>query len=418
LPPRLHVRERVPFHKRRNLQGIDSIIRGGIEPERLKLLGKLLTHEHQWSGWEKEAYRTLPLADLEDVVKDPRAAIVQYRDLMHRLDPAKAARADECFNLGLRDRGLIESTQHSPEVYLDLRRALPDSKRGVWHVVHLADKGITGTHLNTYGTKACEQYTGKELDESGVDPKVMRAFLASGVRVDFAGMKTLHGAGYMNGADLKAASRAMGTSDPAVLADARRFATGDQLATFRFYTRDQITSTDARAIGRLAKLGVEDYSRLLDNARAQYTLANVMVDRRKNVLDVHADIIGAGITPERLGRMSRAGIPVDKAADHATDTDLWAAGAPYRDAVMRQGTPAGRREIRSTGGRSPKTYQTGPRGRHRPARPANTCPGHHAEHQPPPGRAGRGPGWPATPAPSRRPLPAGGHLRTRRHVGS
>jgi hypothetical protein len=31
--------------------------------------------------------------------------------------------------------------------------------------------------------------------------------------------------------------------------------------------------------------------------------------------------------------MSRAGIPVDKAADHANDTDLWAAGAPYRAAV-------------------------------------------------------------------------------------
>jgi hypothetical protein len=335
--------------KRKNLQGIDSIIRGGIEPERLALLGKLLTHEYQWSGWEKEAYRTLPLEDLKQVVNDPRAAIVQYRDLMHRLDPAKGARADECFELGLRDRGLIEATQHAPEVYLDLRRALPDSKRGSWYVVSLADKGITGTHLNTYGTKACAQYTGQELDTSGVDPKVMRAFLASGVRTDFAGMKTLHGAGYVNGADLKAASRAMGTNDPAVLADARRFATGDQLATFRFYTRDQITSGDARAIGRLTKLGQEDYSRLFDNARAQYTLANVLVDRRKNVLDIHADIIEAGIEPEHLGRMSRAGIPVDKAAAHASDTDLWAAGAPYRAAVMtEQARLLAAREIRST----------------------------------------------------------------------
>jgi hypothetical protein len=320
--------------KMKNFPGLGALVDGGIGPDRLAVLQKLRTHQHQWSAWQKEAYRTLPLEDLEEITADPlQMPHDRYLDTLDRLDAAKAARARQCLELGLRDIGLIEATEHSPETYLDLRRALPDSKRGAWHVVKLANKGITGTHLKTYGTKACEQYTAKELEESGVDPKVMRAFLASGVDVDLAAMKTLHGAGYKNGADLKAASRAMGTTDPAVLADARRFATGDQLATFRGYTSQQITSTDARAIGRLARLGVEDTHRLFDNARAQYTLANALVDRKKNVLDIHADIIEAGITPDRLGRMSRAGIPVDKAADHANDTDLWAAGAPYRAAV-------------------------------------------------------------------------------------
>ncbi|GAB3283604.1 hypothetical protein GCM10027449_26790 [Sinomonas notoginsengisoli] len=48
------------------------------------------------------------------------------------------------------------------------------------------------------------------------------------------------------------------------------------------------------------------------------------------VLPIFAGIVDAGVTPERVGELTRAGIPVDRIAAHKDSADPWADGAPYR----------------------------------------------------------------------------------------
>ena len=68
-------------------------------------------------------------------------------------------------------------------------------------------------------------------------------------------------------------------------------------------------------------------------------MANQFCDRTQGILSIHA-----GISPDRLGQMQRAGIPIDKAAAHVDSLDLWADGRKYRDAydLDQAGTVDGR----------------------------------------------------------------------------
>jgi hypothetical protein len=145
-------------------------------------------------------------------------------------------------------------------------------------------------------------------------------------------MKTLHDAGYTSGNDLKAASQVLGTTDTKLLARARKHANGAQLSTFAAATGNKLRPEDPKAIGRLLKLGIDDPAKLRPWTAACHTRANTFINRDQSILDIHADVIKAGITPERLGAMTRAGIPVTEAAKHKDTDDLWTAGAEYRAA--------------------------------------------------------------------------------------
>lgn len=319
--------------KLKNFRGVDSIIAGGIEPGRLELLTRLTRHEFQWSAWEKEAYLGAGLEDLETVISNQDASLRdRYVATVALLGPEKAERVRHALELGIGDRGLIEADTHPLETVAELRAALPSSKRGAWHIVQLADKGITGAHLRTYGTKACEQYTARQLEASPVPPKTIRSFLAAGVRVDLDGMKLLHEAGYTAGADLKSASQAMGTYDPERLAAARGHASGDELARFGAALSSRVSVEDAEAIAVLRAHGITEPAQLRPYTTAAHSRANHAVNRNQSVLAVHANVIKAGISPEKLGQMQRAGIPVDEAPAFKDSADLWADGKKYRDA--------------------------------------------------------------------------------------
>lgn len=204
--------------KLNRFRGTGSLIDNGIGPERLAVLDKLSTHEHQWSAWEKSAYLNAPLDDLGQVIGDKDmtraekyAATVDLMGL-----EANSARARKAIGMKIGDRALIEADQYPLEDLADLRDALPESKRSAMQIVGLAERGITGPHLRTYGSKACESFTGKELDEALVAPKTIRSFLAAGLKPGLGEMKTLHDAGYTSGSDLKAASQVLRTTDPKI----------------------------------------------------------------------------------------------------------------------------------------------------------------------------------------------------------
>lgn len=318
----------------KNFPGIGAVIDGGIGPERLAVLRKLSTHQHQWSAWEKSAYLNAPLEDLEQVITDQ--GMTRAEKYLATVDlmgvEANSARAREAIGMGIGDRGLIEADQHSLAVLADLRDALPESKRTAAHIVGLADRGITGPRLRTYGSKACETFTGDELEQALVAPKTIRSFLSSGVNPSLAEMKVLHDAGYTTSNDLKDASRALGTNDTAILAAARRHAPGARLALFAAATGHSLRREEPEAIARLEKLGITDPAQLQPWSAAVHVRANRNINRNQSVLAIHADVIAAGITPERLGAMTRAGIPVTEAPQHKDTQDLWAAGADRRAA--------------------------------------------------------------------------------------
>jgi hypothetical protein len=318
----------------KNFPGLGALIDGGIGPARLEVLGKLSTHQHQWSAWEKSAYLNAPLEDLEPVITNQD--MTRAEKYVATIDltgiDANSARARKAIDMKIGDRGLIEADQHSLEDLADLRDALPESKRTATHIVGLADRGITGKRLRTYGSKACDTYTGTELEEALVALKTIRSYLSAGFSPSLAEMKMLNDAGYASGNDLKAASKAMQSKDPKLLSAARNHTTGAQMALFSEATRSGLRPEDPEAIGRLNKLGIDHPDQLRPWTAACHTKANKFVNRDQSILAIHADVIKAGITPERLGAITRAGIPVTEAAKHQSTENLWAAGAGYRAA--------------------------------------------------------------------------------------
>lgn len=316
----------------KNLYGINSIAENSITPDRLELIGRLKRHESQWSAWEKEAYLSAPVEDLDALTStDIPTPKDEYLATMALLGTEKYTRARDAMAAGLKFRGLIEADHHSPELLHGLYQALPTTKSNALNIVQLADKGITADHLKKYGTKACETFSGKDLDSSGLKPAVIKGLVSSGVRGDLAYYRQLHQAGYTKGSDLKDASRALETTDVTALTRARRHATGEQMAVFKGALKKAITLDDARAIGRLAKAGITEPDQLKPWVSSIHAEANRYIDRDQSILAIHGDLIEAGVTPERLGEITRAGIPVTEAAAHAKTKDLWAAGKTFRD---------------------------------------------------------------------------------------
>lgn len=326
--------EQVSLPQLKNI-GLVAITRHGITPDRLELINRLAMPEYRWSDWEKEAVLTADVDDLDALIQNTEIPTLEdkYLATVALLGPEKYNRAKEALAGGLRfhEKGLVESDL-DPGDLARLRNALPDSKRGAWHIIGLAEKGITGEHLKSYGSKACETFSGPELDASGIKPAVIKSLVSSGVRGDLAFYRRLSDGGFTKGSDLKDAAGALETNDVAALVRARKHATGEQMAVFKAATRQKITLVDAQAIGRLAKAGITEPDQLRAWSSTIHKEANKYVDLDgDSKLAIHADVVDAGITPEHLALMSRAGIPVTEAPRHKNTKDLWAAGKPFRD---------------------------------------------------------------------------------------
>jgi hypothetical protein len=315
----------------KNFPGHDALIENGIGPERLELLATLPRPSFAWSDWEKEAYFQAPLDQLDEDIPNPlKAPRPAYEKTVTLLQPERAKRIREAYETGIWDKPLIEAEDYPLPVLADLRDALPSSKRGHWHITRLADKGITGRHLRDYGVKAAERFTGKELDDSGIEPAAVRSVLANAPHAELDDVAKLAAGGFSRGRELRATATAMGTSDADTLIEARKYATGEQLAVYRHGRRDPLTAEDAKAVGELFAAGIDD-PRKLDQWAIEVHTQGAKWRPGASVFRTYADVITAGISPAKLGKMTRAGIPMHEAARHKDAEDLWAAGKPFRD---------------------------------------------------------------------------------------
>jgi hypothetical protein len=326
--------DQLSHSKLRNLEGISSIVRHDIEPDRLAFIGRLNKGQYQWSQWEREAILTAPVADLDNLIADNKGKTPEekYIATVALLDPEKVDRAQQAFAAGIKptELRLVEAKQHAPELLVELRNELPESKRGAYFIVDMADRGITGAHVKSYGVKACGAFSGAELDACGIKPAVLRSLVSSPLQTDLHSYRKLSEAGYTKGADLKAASDAMGTTDIRVLAGVRKYADGATLQAFAGALGTSLTKFDAQAVARLGKAGITEPAQLRPWISANHAEANKFIERGA-VLGIHADVVTARISPERIGEMTRAGIPVNEAPALKNAPDLWAAGKPFRE---------------------------------------------------------------------------------------
>lgn len=316
--------------KRKNLRGISTILDAGITPERLAVLNAQPRHEFQWSAWEKEAYLTAPVDRLAAALHRGKSPGDQYSEAVTILHPDRKARLQEARDLDITDRGIVEATEHPLPVLAGILQELPESARNTLNVVTYANKGITAEHLKRFGTRACTKFDGKDLLTSGLAPKTVKALMTGGYKGDLDGMWALHDGGYETAADFKSASKAMGSGDPAVLVEARKHATGEQLERFRGNKPTPLTVTDAAAVGRLIEQGFTSTEDLREYTSQVCQDSNMLVDRKTSPYAVYAGFKPAGLTPEKLGELTRAGIPVSEAYRFAKTENAWADGERFR----------------------------------------------------------------------------------------
>ncbi len=316
--------------RRKNLRGLETVLDHGITPERLAVLNGQPRHEFQWSAWEKEAYLTAPLDKLEAALDKTKGARDQYSEAVTILHPERKARLEEAWDLNISDRGIVEATEHPLPVLAGILHELPESARNTLNVVTYANKGITGDHLKRFGARACTKFDGKDLLTSGLAPKTVKALMAGGYKGDLDGMWALHDGGYETAADFRSASKAMGTDDPAVLVEARKHATGEQLERFRSTKPTPLTVTEAAAVGRLIKQGFNSTEDLRPYTSQVCQDSYMLVDKKISPYVAYASFKPAGLTPEKLGELTRAGIPVTEAYRFAKTENAWADGARFR----------------------------------------------------------------------------------------
>lgn len=146
-------------------------------------------------------------------------------------------------------------------------------------------------------------------------------------------LEKLHAGGFTKATELKDLRDTMGPFTVKDAIAARRHIEPAKLLPWRKVVPKDLTLADVRAAAVLAKHGktsAEDLKEYQDIHRP----AHETLDRQGSSLPIWASIVKAKITPERLKVMTRAGIPVTEAAKFAKEENLWAAGEPFREAVM------------------------------------------------------------------------------------
>lgn len=306
----------------------------GITQERMDVLEQLGTNVNQWSRWEKEAYLGADVDRLSTVADIPASdRLGRYTATLALLGHRYTARLEEAKKHGLGDKGLIEHDHHSVEKLAALKALLPKSKQNAYEIGKLADAEVTPELLKTYGAKVCDTFPVLDLKNSPMPPAVLKSLHNGHPHAQFGELIKLHEGGFTKGGDLKVLTQTLADLSTKNLIAVRKVADPQQVATWALAVRRNITLDDAKAIGELDKHGYGDPQKLKEFTPGLHTAANELMDREQSVIPVWASIVKAGITPEKLKTMTRAGIPVDRAAEYADTSDLWAAGAPFREKI-------------------------------------------------------------------------------------
>lgn len=243
--------------------GFYVLISKDIDAEKAATIADLgLVHMVNEPGWYQDGIIAADSATLHQV-GDPNngwSNTDRYRALASAISPEHGARVDEAVIHGLTERSLIEATEHPVPVLAGLRKAAP--KVQARQIRYLADRGHDGASVKMWGIRLANRYPREELEDTGADPRQLRAVLPS---VDQDHGKPLSAAmsyirhGFTSAAEIgtwqQACDTYAGTYTAAELAAVRK--TGVDPSHLRSYIRtvplyDRITPTIARRVKALA----------------------------------------------------------------------------------------------------------------------------------------------------------------------
>jgi hypothetical protein len=327
---------------------LGAILHYDITADRLPVVAHLLKtygSNTPRGKWDADALTNAPLdrlaASLQEH-KNPYIALAAASDLGN-LD-----RIRECYAAGINSAELIESGV-PVETITDIKthlKSLTDRE-----LLAVAATGLSGAEAKDFGAIASLRYSREELMASTLKPAVIRglssAYPYGWERIpSIAQLEALHGAGYTGRSAVYTMTEAFGLRKNdardirALVSIGKKITPADIAAVSFIHRRDSLLPRDAAAIRSLVQGGITS-KEAAEKLGSQIFARSQSTDQpdREHGLTIHellARLVAAKITPERIGVLSRAGIPVSRMKDFAKSATEWADGAPFRARVLAQ----------------------------------------------------------------------------------
>jgi hypothetical protein len=123
-----------------------------------------------------------------------------------------------------------------------------------------------------------------------------------------------------------------------LVAIGKKISTSDLAAVSFIPRRDSLLPRDAAAIRTLVRGGITT-KEAADEMGSQVFLRSQINDRPDReygltIYELMATVVAAKLSPERIGVLSRAGIPLSRMKEFAKSPTEWADGEPFRAEVL------------------------------------------------------------------------------------
>lgn len=206
------------------------------------------------------------------------------------------------------------------------------------HLIRSMDeRGHDPASAKKYGTKLSAQFSREDLDESPTPAKTLRA-LHTGLGSGPISMYDRYAsAGLTSGKQVHALSEAM--RDPSVgsVCAAARIVKPETLVAFsKSMGGSRLSDSDVANTRRLVDAGYDSPESAKVLTSSGYTPEMTRHDRgNRDTMGTFANLAESGLSPQKIGQMSRAGIPAPKMVQHKDDADMWKSGAGYREQYNR-----------------------------------------------------------------------------------
>lgn len=328
---------------------LGTILHHNITADRLPVVAHLLATYGSTTPkgkWDADALTNAPLERLAASLQEHKSP---YVALAAASDLGDLDRISECLAAGIKSVELIESGV-PVDTILDIQKHL--KSLGAREILAIAATGLTGIEAKGFGAIASLRYSREELLSSPLKPAVIRG-LSSAYPYghehtpSMAQLAALHGAGFTGRAAVYTMTEAFGLRKndardiKALVAIGKKISAADLAAVSFIHRRDTLLPRDAAAIRTLVRGGITS-KEAAEKLGSQIYARSQGTDQpdREHGLTIHellASLVAAKITPERIGVLSRAGIPASRMKDFAKSTTEWADGEPFRaDVVVRE----------------------------------------------------------------------------------
>lgn len=327
---------------------LGTILNHNITADRLPVVAHLLKIYGGTiikGAWDADGLTNAPLDRLAASLQEHKNP---YLALSAASDLSSLDRIRDCFAAGIHSAELIESGA-PVETLLDIRgslKSLTDRE-----VLAVAASGLSGAEAKAFGPIASLRYSREDLMASSLKPAVIRG-LSSAYPYGWertpsiAELEALHGAGYAGRSAVYTMTEAFGLRKNdardirALVSIGKKISPADLAAISFIHRRDSLLPRDAAAIRTMVRGGItsQEAAKALSaplHARSQST---DQPDREHGltIYELLACAVSSKITPERMGVLSRAGIPLSRMKDFAKSTSEWADGEPFRASVLAQ----------------------------------------------------------------------------------